>query len=299
MENALQSPRVKADLTLLTASLIWGSAFVAQRVAAQAFNILVFNGLRFLLGAAVLIPVLFWTRRGNHQPELKRSGSWLAVLLAGLLLAAGSALQHWGLRYTTAGNAGFITGLYVIIIPVLLAVFWRQVMRPAIWAAALMAVVGLFLLSTAGRFRLAPGDAMELAGAFVWALHVILIGWLATRVELLPLSIGQFAICGTLSLLLGMIGEPVIWAGFGEIAWAILYTGIFSVGLGYTLQVAGQKVAPPADAAIILSSEAVFAVFFGWWFLGETLLPVQLLGCALMLAGMLLAQWSGMKARLV
>jgi len=279
--------RLRADLTLLLVSVIWGSAFVAQRVAAQHMGVYLFNGLRFLLGALILLPLALQRRQ---TAPLSRRGTLPWVLLAGGLIFTGASLQQLGMRYTTAGNAGFITGLYVVLIPVILAIGWRQPPRPVIWLAAALATIGLFLLSTSGRFTLALGDALELAGAFMWAFHVILIGWLVQRVSVPKLAVAQYLICGLLSLLFSLFVEANSLRGVSVAWWAVVYTGIFSIGIGYTLQAVGQKVAPPADAAILLSLEAVFAALAGWLILGEQLTSVQLVGCGLMLVGMILAQ---------
>jgi drug/metabolite transporter (DMT)-like permease len=281
--------RLKADATLLLVASFWGLAFVAQRTAAESSGVFLFNGMRFLLGMLCLLP--FAWRDGSLSQASNWRGSGLrGTLVAGLLLFAAGTLQQMGLRYTTAGNAGFITGLYVVFIPVILALGGKKHLRPAIWAASLMAVAGLFLLSTGGRLRLALGDALVLASAVMFAFHVIWIGSMVQRMPVLPLAIGQYLLVGLLSLVIGSFTET----GLGEVisnSWpSILYTGIFSIGLGYTLQAVGQRTAPPADAAILLSMEAPIAALFGWLLLNEQLTAIQLFGCGLMLAGMLLAQ---------
>lgn len=273
--------------------MIWGSAFAAQRVAAMHMGTYLFNGVRFLLGALVLLPLAL--RRppanpfGRHTPQ-ESSNTLPGMLLAGLLLFGGTSLQQLGLEYTTAGNAGFITGLYVVLVPLILAVGWRRPPRPLVWVASCMAAIGLFLLSTGGSFSLAIGDALVLAGAFLWAFHVLLIGWLAQRAHILRLAVVQYAVCGALSLAVSLLLETNHFAGLSSAWWTVIYTGVLSIGLGYTLQAVGQRVAPPADAAILLSLEAVFAALAGWLILNERLSAVQLLGCGLMLGGMLLAQ---------
>lgn len=285
-----QSERLRADLLLLLVAVIWGSAFVAQRVAAQKIGIHYFNGLRFMLAVLfLLLPawshLVAWLRATD-----KALGG---IVLAGLLLFGGTTLQQWGLRYTTAGNAGFITGLYVVFIPLILAFGWRQRLKRTIWLAAVCSAAGLFLLSTEGKFTINRGDALVLAGAVVWACHVILIGRLVRRIAVLPLAIGQYVVTGALSLAVSLGFEPRTSQALGELWWTVAYTGILSVGFGYTLQAVGQKVAPPTDAAIILSSEAVFAALSGWLILDERLSAWQLAGCTMIFVGIILAQING------
>ena len=286
-----RTQRLRADLALLLVAIVWGSAFAAQRLAAGQISAFTFNGLRFLIGALVLLP-LTW----HHWERLDRTG-WIGVALVGSVLFAGAAFQQLGLRYTTAGNAGFVTGLYVVLIPVILALGWKEPPRRVIWPAALLAAAGMFLLSTGGNITLTLGDILELAGACMFALHVILIGILVRRMEILQLAVSQYLVCGLLSLLVGLSLGGSSLSGLASVWWAIAYTGIFSVGLGYTLQARAQKEAPPADAAILLSLEAVFAVLFGWLLLDERLSAPQLLGCGLMLSAMILAQVSSFNLR--
>lgn len=283
--------RLRADLTLLLVAVIWGSAFAAQRIAAQQMGAHTFNGLRYLLAVAVLLPLAWRGSVLRLPPERKDQAG---IGLAGLLLFGGAYFQQAGLEFTTAGNAGFITGLYVVIIPLLLALVWRRRLHRSIWAAATLAAAGLFLLSTGGTFHLNPGDALELVSAGLWALHVIWIGRMVQRVNVLQLAIGQNLLTGALSLAAALIWEPgALPAGPGF--WGpIVYTGVLSLAIGYTLQAAAQRHAPPADAAIILSLEAVFAALLGWLLLEERLGTIQLLGCGLMLVGMLIAQVGGM-----
>jgi drug/metabolite transporter (DMT)-like permease len=279
------SGRARADLALLGTAVIWGSAFAAQRVAAAHLGPFVYNGFRFTLGAFALLPLVWRRLRGISRLE------WGGGILAGLILVGAATLQQAGLRYTAAGRAAFITGLYVVLVPLFLALGWRQWPRRASWVASGLAVVGLFLLSGGAGITLSVGDALELAGAGLWALHVILIGHLAKRVDSLRLALIQYLTCGLVSTALGLALEWHTLSGLPAAWWAVVYGGVVSVGLGYTLQVVGQKGAPANDAAIMLSLEVVFAALFGWLLLGETLTPRQLLGCGLMLGGMLLAQF--------
>jgi drug/metabolite transporter (DMT)-like permease len=283
--------RLQADLALLTVATIWGSSFVVQRIVAGQLGFLLFNGLRFILGALVLLPLVGARWRGTTSIEL-RGGA-----LAGVLLVVASALQQAGLQFTTAGKAAFVTGLYVVLVPLFLAIGWRQRPHWMVWIASLLAAVGLFLLSAEGRLSLAPGDGLELAGAVIWALHVILIGQLASRVHALRLSIVQYLVCGLLSLAMGLAFEGHSGSTLRSAWWAVAYGGVLSVGIGFTLQVIGQKAAPATDAAILLSTEAVFAALAGWAVLGERLGPRQVVGAGLMLASMLLAQFPSAIAR--
>jgi drug/metabolite transporter (DMT)-like permease len=288
-DPASSSSRVKADLTLLTVAVVWGSAFSAQRVVAAHVGFFLYNGLRFLLGALTLLPMMRGRWRALDRIESRRM-EWRGGLLAGLLLAGASALQQAGLRFTTAGKAGFITGLYVVLVPLFLAVGWRRWPRPAAWVASLLAATGLFLLNAERALTLSLGDGLEAAGAALWALHLILIGRLANHVDSLRLAWVQYLVCGLSSTALGLGLEAHTLPGLATAWWAVIYGGVLSVGLGFTLQVVGQKVAPATDAAIILSTEAVFAALFGWLLLGETLSARQMAGCGLMLGGMVLAQ---------
>lgn len=285
MGTALRSlsPRLRADAMLLTTAIIWGSAFVAQRVVAVETNVFIYNGLRFFVGALALTPLL------RREKSASSQGLW-GVVGVGAILFAAAAFQQFGLRYTTAGNAGFITGLYVVFIPLFLAMGTRRLPAPVVWGASSTAVLGLFLLSTGGELQVNPGDALELAGAALWALHVIWVGRLVRTIPVVRLSVGQYLVCGALNLAVGLLSDPAPWGGMLAASWSILYVGLFSVGIGYTFQAAGQREAPPADAAILLNGEAVFAAMFGWLLLDERLTGVQILGAALIFAAMLLAQ---------
>lgn len=277
--------RLKADLTLLLVTVFWGSAFAAMRYAAGHGTVFWMNGSRFLLGAALLLP--FTKLRGAYS----RSNLPL-VGLAGLALHTAVAFQQAGLAGTSAANGGFITSLYVVIVPLVLWVFWRERPSPAILAAVLLAVGGGFLLSTAGRFQVRPGDLMILAGSLFWAAHVIIVAKGQARITPLPFAFGQFVICGLLSLGAGALTEHPTRDEMLFVLPAVLYTAVFSIALGFTLQIVAQKHTPPNDAALILSLEAVFAAIFGGLFLNERLEPVQILGCLLILAAVALVQLS-------
>lgn len=278
------SERLKADSILLLVAVIWGTAFVAQRLAAQILGFFMFNGLRFLLGALFLLVLM------RFRVELKRE-DWLLTALAATALLLGSVAQQAGISWTTAGNAGFITGLYVVLVPLVLLIGWKQKVGLRAWLAAGLAGLGALLLSTGGlSLHLAPGDAFELVGAFFWSLHVILIGRAAQRIHPLPFTFGQLALAGSVQLILGLLFEHPHITQISASIWPIGYTGIFSIGLAYALQAFGQRHAPPSDAALLLSLEATFAVIFGWLILGERMGPVQIGGCGLIFLAILISQ---------
>jgi drug/metabolite transporter (DMT)-like permease len=266
--------------------VVWGSAFVVQRLAVQTAGVFLFNGLRFCLGALVLLPLL----RSRWKPTRPMLG-WAG--LAGLFMFGAGGLQQAGLRFTTAGNAAFLTGLYVVFVPLFLWVVWRRRLTWAAWVAVGLAAVGTLLLSAQGHLQLAPGDGLELAGAVLWALHVITVDRAMRTLPALPFAAWQFTVAGLLNLAVGAVFERGQLPGLVSLWWTVAYTGILSVGVGYTLQVVGQKYSPPTEAALILSLEAVFAALAGYWFLNELLAPIQLAGCGLILAAIGLAVWKG------
>lgn len=291
----------RADGLLLVTALIWGLAFVAQRVGMDHVGPLFFNGVRFVLGASALLPLALRSARQPDPSDLSRPGRaprfpLIGSLMAGAALFAGATLQQVGLKYTTAGKAGFITGLYVVIVPLIGLAFGQRAGRGDVLGAVL-AAVGLYFLSVTEAFTIAYGDLLEIAGAFFWAGHVLLIGWLSPQTRALQLAMGQYAVCGLLSLFAAGLIETNTVAGLYGAAAPILYGGLLSVGLAYTLQVVAQREAPPTHAAILLSLEAVFAALAGWVMLDERLGARGLFGCGLMFAGMLVAQlWPKKKA---
>lgn len=287
---------LKADILLLLTAMIWGFAFVAQRVGMDYVGPFTFNGVRFALGSLSLIPLILFFQRGSGKQPAHSEQQRISVLKGGLLaggaLFAGASLQQFGLVYTTAGNGGFITGLYVVIVP-LLGLFWRQRPHAGTWVGAILAAIGLYFLSVTESFTIAFGDLLVLIGAFFWAGHVLLIGWLAPRCDSLKLASVQFAVCSLLSMAVALTTEHVALQGIIDAAIPILYGGLGSVGIAYTLQVIAQREAHPAHSAIILSLEGVFAAVGGWLLLNEVLTLRSFFGCMLMLVGMLFSELSG------
>jgi drug/metabolite transporter (DMT)-like permease len=302
---------------LLLTAIIWGFAFVAQRVGAAYVGPFTFNGVRFALGSLSLVPVILFCN-GNKSSSDKSSprsmssprespggvpdrGSLRAVfpagLIAGLVLFAGASLQQAGLVYagTTAGKAAFITGLYIVLVP-LLGIFLKKRIGLSSWLGAMVALLGLYFLCIKQDFSISHGDLLELAGAFFWTGHILLIDHFTNKkVPALKLACTQYAVCSMLSLTAALVFETITPAGLREAAIPILYGGVLSVGIAYTLQIFGQKHAQPAPAAIILSLETVFAALGGAVLLHESLAARGILGCVLMFAGMLLSQLQAFK----
>jgi drug/metabolite transporter (DMT)-like permease len=302
---------LKSDVLLLSTAAIWGFAFVAQRLGMRYVGPFLFNGVRFGLGSLSLLPVITLGRRDNRDTR-DRINTFLSEgtaaghgdpssfnvrqhllsgLLAGSILFGAASLQQIGIIHTTAGKAGFITGLYVVLVP-FLGFFlgyrdgWRR------YAGAVLAAAGLYFLSVTGRFTVGKGDLLVFLSAFFWAGHVLVIGWLSPRTRVITLASLQYAVCSVLSLFIALCVEPFQLSALARAWLPILYGGFFSVGIAYTLQVVAQRKAHPSHAAILLSLEGVFALLGGRLVLGEILTPRGALGCGLMLAAMISSQSS-------
>lgn len=279
-----RSQRLKSDILLLLAAIVWGGGFVAQRTASVNLGFFSFNAVRFLLAGVVMLPFILPRLRSINR-------KYLWILPAGTLLYGGSALQQAGIETTSAGSAGFITGVYVVLVPLLLAIFWKVKTRPIIWLAAIAALGGTYLLSTGGvSLKPSTGDLIVLVGSFVWAAHVIVVGLAVNELDVFVFSVGQFLLCGALHLVSSFFTTPTDLQNILISLPSVLYAGLGSVVLGFTLQAVGQKHAPSADAALILSLEAVFAAIFGALIINERLNPVQILGCVIIMASILGAQ---------
>jgi len=283
---------MKSNMLLMLTAAIWGFAFVAQRVGMQYVGAFTFNGVRFALGSISLVPLIiyFKNKKTEEQPEKTAAASALVPgIIAGSVLFFGASLQQAGLAYTTAGKAAFITGLYIVLVP-LLGIFLKQRVGLNTWLGVVLAVSGLYFLSVNEDFTIAFGDLLEIIGAFFWAVHILVIDYFTKKVDALRLSCAQFAMCSALSIITALIFEDISVSGLSQAAIPILYGGLLSVGVAYTLQVVAQKHAKPSHAAIILSMEAVFAALGGALLLKENMGVRGYLGCALMFAGMLLTQ---------
>ncbi|ADU61331.1 MAG: DMT family transporter [Pseudodesulfovibrio sp.] len=300
----MNSRILRADILLFLTAAIWGFAFVAQRMGMDHVGPLTFNGVRFALGALALAPLILCMEKrrapdfaGSDRNRLAKGGTLLGVILfIGATLQqvgmAGPQLAALGFEASTAGKAGFITGLYVVFVP-LFGLLLAQRPGWGTWLGASLAVVGMYLLSVTSGLSIAFGDLLILIGALFWAGHVLLIGRLSPgmdAVDAIKLSTVQFAACAVLSLIGAVATEEITLVGLRSAALPIAYGGLMSVGVAYTLQVVAQRDAQPSHAAIILSLEAVFAAVGGWLLLGELLSVRALIGCALMLVGMVISQ---------
>lgn len=276
--------RLKANLSLFAVAIIWGTGFITQGVAARYHVAYLFNGASFMLAALILIPFI---PRAKKMPR----SQWKWMLIAGVILFVATAMQQVGIFYTKIANAGFLTSLYAVITPFLLWLGFRE--RPH-WIdliAVTIAIVGTYLLSTAGiGLKIQPGDGLELIGAVFWGLHFVVLGKFASKFEPISFAAGHFFVTGLLNFLMGLAFEHLSQLAPLPMIGAILYRAILSVGIGYTLQVWGQRHTPATDAALILGLEAVFAVVIAWLVLHQTLLPVQIMGCVIIFIAVMFSQ---------
>lgn len=291
--------RIQANLLLTLAAMIWGSAFVVQQIGTGDLGTISFTGARFLLGACVVLPfALRQYRKVTREERPFERRDWLGLFATGLVLCTAAVLQQHGILRTTVTNAGFLTALYVPLVPIIgLAVLRRRV-HWSVWPASLGSLVGTYVMSGAEGLDFRIGDLWVISSTFFWAVHVILVGILASRTRApLVVAVCQFTVCGLAGLAAGGIVEGPRLQDFLGAAGGILYVGIFSVGMAFTLQVVGQRFTPAADAAIILSSETVFAALAGVVFLGEQLSAVRLTGACLILCSILAVELLPMLAK--
>jgi drug/metabolite transporter (DMT)-like permease len=275
----------RGTIFLIISSLVWGIAFVPQRIASAHIEANTFNAIKYL-GATVLMTALFGARiKLNLSINLVRQ-----TLTLGALLFAGSYLQQRGVASTTAGKAGFITGLYMAITPILLITFWRTSVSLSVWLGALSALVGLSLLSVNNDLSVVGGDLLVFLSAFMFALQIIYGDRFVHSSDAVALATGQYLFCGIFSALALAIFETPTLNGVYSALPSLGYMIIFSTGIGYTLALIGQRYVLPEIAGIILGLEAVFAAIAGWLLLDEALNQRQLIGCGLMLLGCYLAQ---------
>lgn len=302
----LTREKLIGNMLLLFTSIIWGSAFVAQRVGMDFVDPFTFNGARFALSALVLLPVMgiMRSRNGKNKKieQVKETEAALAEtaeqkrtmikagMICGSILFCGSTLQQFGLVFTTAGKAGFITALYILLVPIFsLAIKHRPGLK--CWIGVAFGATGLYLLCITESFTIAPGDLIVLVGAGFWALHLLVIDYFLPRItDAIKLSFLQFAVCAVFSLIAALIFEEISIQGLMQAAIPILYAGILSGGVGFTLQIVGQRHTNPTVASLLLSMEAVFGALFGFLILREIMTQRELLGCVLMFSAIIISQ---------
>ena len=294
----MRNPKFKNNVMLVLTALIWGSAFVAQSVGMDYIGPFTFNSLRCFLGGIVLLPVIgvMGRRKKTEGTEVQgdeenRSGKmlWVGGLFCGLALALASSLQQIGLVYTSAGKAGFITALYILIVPVL-GLFPGRRAGGKTWAGVGLAVVGMYFLCMKEGFSIAYGDVLMIICAFVFSLHILIIDYFSPKVDGVKLSCIQFFICGILCAVPMFVREKPAMGSILDAYLPLLYAGVLSCGVAYTLQIIAQKNTDPTVASLILSLESVFAALTGWLIIHETLSGKELFGCALVFAAIILAQ---------
>lgn len=306
------SGKLKYNFLLMLAALIWGSAFVAQSVGMDYLGPFTFNSVRSFMGSLVLLPVIWFMDRqkkdgakGDGQGALGKSAEvkqqekktlLLGGLCCGVILTVSTSLQQIGLVYTTAGKAGFITALYILIVP-LLGLFLGRKVGGKTWLGVALAVIGMYLLCIKEGFSISYGDFMVLLCAFVFSLHILTVDYFSPKVDGVRLSCIQFFVCGCLCAVPMMIFEhPEIYQILQ--AWLpLIYAGVLSSGVAYTLQIITQKHLNPTVASLLMSLESVFAALTGWLILNERLSPKELLGCVLVFAAIILAQLPESKKR--
>ncbi|MBR6548559.1 MAG: DMT family transporter [Clostridia bacterium] len=292
---SLSLKRAMCSVALLLAAFFWGTTFVAQSDAAEVIAPFTFNGIRSIIGSAVLLPLVLLIGRaprveGKAPTPLKKQ--WLYGCICGCCLFLATNLQQIGIAYTTAGKSGFVTALYVVLVPVFGLVIFRKKSSWNIWLAVLLAAVGLYLLCVTEGFTVQFGDGITFFCAIVFAFHILAVDKVSDRIAGVTLSCLQFFVSGCLSLICMAIFEDPQWSQIEAAAFPLLYAGILSCGVAYTLQIVGQKYTDPTIASILMSLESVFAVLSGYLILDETMTSNEKIGCVIMFGAILLAQLS-------
>lgn len=291
--------RPKNAFILILTAFIWGMAFVAQSVGMDYLGPFTFNGVRSVIGGIVLLPCIALLQKINGKPEEEGDKKTLISggISCGILLFAASSLQQIGIQYTTVSKGGFITACYIVIVPVL-GIFMKKKIGWKVWVAVAMAVTGLYFLCITEKFTIGKGDVLISLCALAFSLHILVIDYFSPKVDGVKMSCIQFFVCGLISV-------PFMFAletpGIGAVADGLiplLYAGVLSSGVAYTLQIVGQKNVNPAIASLLLSLESCFSVLAGWVILGERLSVRESIGCVLMFAAIILAQLPDKKEEL-
>ena len=285
----MNKKQIRANFLLFLTALIWGFAFSAQRFGAQYLKPFWFNGIRFALGSISLVPLIVYRKKQKNTVQNSTKYLFVAGILCGICMFAGASLQQIGIVTTTAGKAGFVTGLYVVLVPVIGLLMGRKTGRMT-WLAVIIAVLGLYLLTVTENFTIGKGDLIVLAGSLFWAFHILIIDHFSQKTDPLELSSLQFAVCSFLSLVIALFMEQISAGAVKNAMIPILYGGLCSVGIAYTLQVVAQKDAEPSQASLILCLETVFSVLGGMLLLKEEMTLRNVCGCVLMFVAIVIAQ---------
>ena len=295
----MKTGQMKNSLLLLLTSFIWGVAFVAQSVGGEAVGCFTFNGVRSLIGAFVLIPVIYFLdnqkkKEFGEEKFLEQKGDSKTLLLGGVccgvMLCIASNFQQFGISFTTVGKAGFITAMYILIVPIL-GLFMKKKVGVKVWLGVVLATIGLYMLCmTSESFSLSKGDFLVLICAGFFSLHILIIDYFSPKVDGVRMSCIQFFVCGIISVIIAFIFESPSLSAIVSGWLPILYAGVLSCGVAYTLQIVGQKNMDPTVASLILSLESVFSVLAGWLILNQTMTLREFSGCGLMFLAIILAQ---------
>lgn len=295
------SKKQRGNTMLLLAALIWGISFVAQKAGMEYIGPFTFNGIRFLLGTLVLVPIILVMRAKNSTTEIKKKSDKKSLIIGGIscgvVLFLASSIQQLGMVYTTAGKSGFITALYIVLVPIL-GLLGRKTVRPILWFCVAMATIGLYLLCIQEGFFISKGDLLVLVSAFGFAGHILAIGHFSPKADSIQLACLQFLIAGLLSIPFMLQFETIHWADIVASTQPILYAAVMSCGVAYTLQIIAQKDTSPTVASLIMSLESVIAVIAGIILLGEQVTSREVWGCVIMFAAILLAQYPSKEERL-
>ncbi len=290
------SKRNAANLLMLLGSIIWGAAFVAQNIGGEIIGPYTFGAIRFFLGSLVLLPVMFFSKRAAvksgapQAPDAPFSQYIKAGVICGLALFLGSTLQQFGIMQTTAGKAGFVTALYIVLVPIFAFIFLRRKLSARVLIAVVLALVGVFLLCVSEQMSVNRGDIITFAGSIFWAVQILVLEKYSQHLDGLKFAVCEFMTCSLICAVLMFVIEKPTWAQISAAAIPLLYCGLLSVGVGFTAQIICLKYTEPTVASLIMSTESVFSAVFGFLILHEVLSAKQIFGCVLVFAAVILAQ---------